>query len=163
MRRFIIASAALLSGCSSEVSNATADATAGAEMRFDLSCRGTRYLRSEATPFEQVIHVDLEAGRYCTGECVVSHRINSRHPGLIVFRDRRSDGYNLIDKASWFPGTGQYIAEFAATYRAYYESRTIAVCTRSELTAAIPGEPVPGEPDVSFSDPRDALHSSQPG
>ncbi|MBF0665839.1 MAG: hypothetical protein IR159_09930 [Brevundimonas sp.] len=162
MKRLIIASAAMLSGCSPQVSTEATGADTAMHMRFDLNCRGTRYVRSEATPYEQVIHVDLEAGRYCTGECRSAYPISSQHPGLIVLRDRPSDGYNLIDKAAWFPDTGQYLAEFAATYRAYYESRTIAVCTRSELTTPVPTGPAHIGPDDPVPTPEDGLHASQP-
>jgi hypothetical protein len=163
MRRLLLATAALLCGCSPESSTETTEATPDLQTRFDLDCRGTRYIRSEATPFEQLVHIDLEVGRYCTGECAEVYRIESRHPGLIVFRDRPSDGYNSVDKAMWFPDTGQYLAEFAASYRLPYESRTIAVCTRSELTASFPTAPGPGEPTGPYPSPGDALHAGQPG
>lgn len=163
MKRLILASAAImLSGCSPEVSTEAARSDTAIQTQFDLNCSGTRYRRSEAMPYEQVVHVDLEAGKYCTRGCKTVYRISSHQPGLVVLRDRPSDGYNLIDKATWFPETGQYLAEFAATYRAYYESRTIAVCTRSELTAPIPQGPTRNEPDGPYPTPEDGLHASPP-
>lgn len=119
-------------------------------------------MRSFATPFQQTIHVDLEAGRYCTAACLVAHRIDRSEQGIIIFRDRPSDGYNLVDRASWFPHTGQYVAEFAATYRAFYESRTKALCTRSALAAPIPGESATGELESLMPNPRGELHFAQP-
>lgn len=150
----------MLTGCLPKVPTEAAGSDATMQMRFDLNCRGTRYVRSEATPYEQVIHVDLEVGRYCTGGCRAAYRISGQHPGLIVLRDRPSDGYNLIDKATWFPGTGQYLAEFAATYRVYYESRTIAVCTPSKLTTTVLKGPAHSGPDDPVPTP-DGLHASQ--
>lgn len=100
--------------------------------RFDLLCEGTTS-GSGAGPFRQTIHVDLIEGAYCIDDCQAIGRIHSRYGDLITFRDRPSDGYFLVNRASWSPTTG-YQAEFAATFRAYFENRTVATCLQSPFS-----------------------------
>lgn len=100
--------------------------------RFDLLCEGTTS-GSGAGPFKQVIHVDLVVGAYCVDDCQAIGRIHSQSDDSITFRDHPSDGYYLINRASWSPETG-YQAEFAATFRAYYANRTVATCLQSPLS-----------------------------
>lgn len=101
--------------------------------RFDLVCEGMT-TGSNTGPFRKTIHVDLVEGAYCIDDCTGVGRIHARSGGLITFSDKPSDGYYLVNRASWSPATG-YQAEFAATFRVYYETRTVATCLQSPFSA----------------------------
>ena len=129
---------------------------------FSLLCEGTSYLRSETVTFVQTLTIDLEAGRFCTGNCPTTYRFSDRKAGVVIFQNKPSDGYSLVDKASWFPDTGQYLAEFAATYRAFYESHTVAICKPAETAIAMPAPPAVEPSRDALLGPRGPLHFIPP-
>lgn len=135
----------------------TADA-----QKFSLRCEGTSYFRSETIPFVQTLMVDLEAGRFCIGDCSTTYRFEDRKAGLVILQDDSSNGDYWLDKVIWFPGTGQYLAEFAAPYRIPYQSHTIAICTRVASVGAIPAPPSVKPSRDPLRGPRGPLHFSPP-
>lgn len=58
--------------------------------------------------------------------------------------------------------TGQYLAEFAATYRAFYESHTVAICKPVETAIAMPAPPSVEPSRDPLRGPRGPLHFSPP-
>lgn len=127
--------------------------------QFSVRCEGTSYFRSETVPFVQTLMVDLEAGRFCVADCSATYRFADRRAGLVILQDEGSEGYRL-DKVSWFPDSGQYLAEFAAPDRIPYQSHTIAMCTRVASAGAMPA-PSSVEPSRdALLGPRGPLHFS---
>lgn len=100
--------------------------------RFDLVCEGTTSGRGSG-PFQKVVHVDLAANAFCVDACEAVERIHSRASNLITFRDVQSDGYYLVDRATWSPTNG-YESEYAATLRAYFWTRSVAICRQTSLS-----------------------------
>jgi hypothetical protein len=128
-------------GQAPESGTSTQATVGGTARRFDLICRGRTGVHGRLEPFVEVLHVDLDSGRYCRGRCEIAEALHSQTADLIVFRDRPSDGYFLVDRASWAPSSGRYVAEFTATFRMYHESKTEGSCVRSSYTGSMPEQP----------------------
>jgi hypothetical protein len=117
-----------------------AEAQAPSSTLFDLVCVGTSTLR-EATqqPFRQVIHVDLTRRLYCVDDCLQVATIKELSASLVTFRDKPSDGYYLVDRATWNRSDGTYQESFAATFRAYFTRETRARCRTAPLSILMNG------------------------
>jgi hypothetical protein len=134
----------------------TADA-----QHFSLRCEGTSYFRSETVPFVQTLTVDLEAGRFCVTDCSATYRFADRRAGLLILQNEDYEGHRL-DKVSWFPASGQYLAEFEASDRRPRQSHTIAICKRVASGGAMPPPPSVEPSRDPLRGPRGPLHFSPP-
>lgn len=109
-----------------------------------LTCSGTTaHVMRGAMEFQQVIYLDTAAATYCRDDCRVLEHLISQSNDRVVFRDRPSDGYYLVDYASWSPSTGRYEARFAATTRFYTETETTAFCVAEPYEGTMPGRLLP--------------------
>ncbi|HYI64589.1 MAG TPA: hypothetical protein VEW71_06860 [Allosphingosinicella sp.] len=81
---------------------------------FNLACTGT--MRSgplglalpegEGEPFTIVYRIDLEAGRWCSGECDIVEALAAVANGEIVLRDRHDPAGSSVVR--FLPGAGRF-------------------------------------------------------
>lgn len=106
-----------------------------AARQFDLHCTGTANDRSRGEkPFRETIHIDLDANTYCPDDCEAVFSIHGQSDDVITLMDRPSDGYWLVNRATWSRSTGQYAAELTATTRVFTHRVTTGRCVAGPLS-----------------------------
>ena len=119
----------------------TAAGSAMAANQYDLVCKGTEQKQTgkPATPWTETFRIDLDAKRWCRGDCRTAARIDSITADDIVITDSRATVGGPSGMAATFSRTTGEVREYMnAGYSGSSFDIASGKCTR-DLFSGMPG------------------------
>ena len=104
---------------------------------FNLVCTGATTngpmfdINAKGSPVRTVIRVDLDSGRWCSGDCATTSEINEIQETSIIFRakeDERGDDFFAVNRES-----GKFI-DRTRSFSINWSTLTIGTCEKAPFT-----------------------------